>query len=250
MDALRVGRAIRAVRRQYRWTQAEVAARASVSPSSVSRIETGTFRHMPLAAVLSVAAVLEVHLDLVPRWRGEALDRLLDAAHAALVDDLVNRYRRSGWEVAVEVSFAINGERGAVDLLAFHPAASIVAVNEVKSVVPDAQATIHAHDRKTRLARQIALERDWRPRRIARFLAIGEGRTSRRRIEALPGVFSAAYPLQGRAALAWIDDPAGALDAEGVERPISGLFFLSPARSVKGAGQVVSRHRVRPHRAA
>src|SRR5258705_35357 len=133
--------------------------------------------------------------------------------------------------------------RVARGIRAVHRTASIVAVNEVKSVVPDAQATIHTHDRKTRLARQIALERDWRPRRVARFLAIGESRTSRRRIEALEGVFGAAYPLQGRAAFGWIDDPVRQLDLERGAGPISGLFFLSPLREVQAAGQPAGRHR-------
>jgi transcriptional regulator with XRE-family HTH domain len=250
VDALRLGRAVRAVRRQHRWTQAVVAARSGLSTSSVSRIEAGNFLRMPFGSVLAVASVLEIQLDLVPRWRAEALDRLLDAAHAQLVETLVSRYRLAGWEVAVEVSFAIGAERGSVDLLAFHPRASIVAVNEVKSVVPDAQATIHTHDRKTRLARLIAAERGWRPRRVARFLAVGEGRTSRRRIEALESLFGAAYPLQGRAALAWIDDPVRQLELERAETAISGLFFLSSAHEAHDPAQTASRHRVRPRRAA
>jgi transcriptional regulator with XRE-family HTH domain len=250
MDALRVGRAVRAVRRHHRWTQALVAARAGVSTSTVSRIEAGRFLRMPFESVLAVAAVLEIQLDLIARWRAEGLDRLLDQAHAHLVQALVSRYQRGGWEIAVEASFAIGSERGSIDVLAFHPEASIVAVNEVKSVVPDAQATIHSHDRKTRLARQIAAERGWRPRRVARFLVVGEGRTSRRRIEALGSLFGAAYPLEGRAALAWIDDPVRQLELEGAETAISGLFFLSSAHQAQGTAQTASRHRVRPRRAA
>jgi transcriptional regulator with XRE-family HTH domain len=256
MDALRVGRAVRAVRRHHGRTQAELARRAGTSAASISRIETGQFLRMPLAILLRVANALEIQLDLVPRWKAEGLDRLLDSAHAELVEALVARYRAARWEVAVEVSFAIGGERGSVDLLAFHAAAQLVAVNEVKSVVPDAQATIHPHDPKSRLGLPIAAQRGWRATRVMRVLAIGEGRTSRRRIERFGGLFEAAYPLQGRAILRWIDDPLAQLELERTDAAtpaqslISGLFFLSPVHATKGAARSDSRHRIRPRRAA
>jgi transcriptional regulator with XRE-family HTH domain len=260
MDSLRVGRAVRALRRRRGWTQSDVAVRAGTSAATVSRIEAGQFLRKPFATMLAIAAVLEIQLELLARWKAEGLDRLLDAAHAELVEALVARYRAADWEVAVEVSFAIGGERGSIDVLAFHPAARLVAVNEVKSVVPDAQATIHPHDRKARLGLAIAAERGWRGSRVVRVLAIGESRTSRRRIERLTGVFGAAYPLQGRAILAWIDDPAAQIEIERSNGPpdlrgapstlLSGLFFLSPLHATKGATRVDSRHRVRARRAA
>jgi Holliday junction resolvase-like predicted endonuclease len=81
-------------------------------------------------------------------WNGEALDRLLDADHAALVDIVAATLRTLEWLVAVEVSFNIRGEWGSIDVLAFHPATGVILVVEVKSVVPDLQATIFTLDRK------------------------------------------------------------------------------------------------------
>ena len=51
------------------------------------------------------------------RWHGEELDRLLDEAHARLVDEVVRRSTVLGWVVAVEVSFSRYGERGSIDVL-------------------------------------------------------------------------------------------------------------------------------------
>ncbi|HEY4634903.1 MAG TPA: hypothetical protein VIH00_13385, partial [Candidatus Limnocylindrales bacterium] len=201
------------------------------------RIERGEIAGMPLEVLVRVAAVLGARLDVSLRWNGEALDRLLDEDHATIVDALVGLYRAAGWEVAVEASFAIAGERGSIDVLAYQPSLRLVAVNEVKSVVPDAQATIHTHDRKSRLALAIAAQRGWDADRVARFLVIGESRTSRRRVEAHASLFGAAYPVRGRAAVAWIRSPT--------REPVSGLFFLSPAHGVGRKTVVAGRHRVR-----
>lgn len=61
---------------------------------------------------------LEVSLDLVPRWRGGGLDRLLDQDHAALQAAWADRLRRWKYDVRVETSFNHYGDRGRIDLLA------------------------------------------------------------------------------------------------------------------------------------
>src|SRR3954453_13339241 len=86
------------------------------------------------------------------RWNGEGLDRLLDQAHAGLVEQLVVRLRAAGWVTDVGGAFSIRGERGSIDVLGFHEKTGIVLVIEVKSVVPDSQATLAGIDRKARLA--------------------------------------------------------------------------------------------------
>jgi len=45
------------------------------------------------------------------------LDRLIDERHAALLGQTVQLFRGAGWEVDVEVSFSIFGERGSLDVL-------------------------------------------------------------------------------------------------------------------------------------
>ena len=205
---------------------------------------------MSMGRLLSVTAALEIQLDLVPRWKGEGLDRLLDAEHARLVEALVRRYRAAGWEVAVETSFAIRGERGSIDVLAARPDLGLIPINEVKSVVPDAQATLHALDRKTRLALAIAAERGWSGSRVARFLVVGESRTARRRVEALSATFEAAYPLRGRAATAWVNDPDGQVEAERMSRIrpglVSGLFFLTGVHQANAADRLAQPTSSRP----
>ncbi len=109
---------------------------------------------MSVATLRKVAEALDASLDIRLRWNGEGLDRLLDEAHAGLVEDLVQRLMADGWVTEVEVSFSIRGERGSIDVLGYHEPTGMVLVTEVKSVVPDSQATLFALDRKTRLARR------------------------------------------------------------------------------------------------
>jgi len=85
----------------------------------------------------------------------------------------------SAGRVATEVSFSIRGERGSIDVLAFHPATATLLVIEVKSLVPDVQATFVTPDRKTRLASEIARGRGWRPSRLGRLLVVVGPRVSR-----------------------------------------------------------------------
>src|ERR1041385_2523780 len=204
MDLVRFGRSIRALRMRRRWRQVDLAEAANVSRSLIARIEIGNAGSIPLQKLDQVASTLGARTDLRLSWNGEALDRLLDGDHAGLVDAVAQRLRPLGWDVAAEVTFWIRGERGSVDLLAWHPNTRIVLVIEVKSVVPDIQAMLASLDRKARLAIEIARERGWTPIASGRLLVIGESRTSRRRVEAHATTFAAEYPHRGAILRAWL----------------------------------------------
>jgi transcriptional regulator with XRE-family HTH domain len=161
MDPVRLGHAYRALRLRRRWRQVDLGANASVSPSAISRLERGRVDEVSVATLRKVAEALEASLDVRLRWNGEGLDRLLDEAHAGHVESLVQRLLTDGWLAEVEVSFAIRGERGSIDVLGYHAPTGMVLVTEVKSVVPDSQATIAGVDRKARLGPEIARSRGW-----------------------------------------------------------------------------------------
>ncbi|MEA2536506.1 MAG: Helix-turn-helix domain [Chloroflexota bacterium] len=240
MDPIRLGRSLRALRRRRGWRQGDLAASAGVSRAAISRIELGLCDRSTVRALESVATALGARLDLRLSWNGEALDRLLDSAHARLVELVVVRLERRGWEVVPEVSFNVAGERGSIDILALHRPTGSLLVVEVKSVVPDIQAMLGGLDRKTRLARQIGRERGWPAAGVARLLVIGDDRTARRRVAAFEATFRRAYPIRGHAVDRWLRSPDP-------EQAMSGLRFLSDAH------QAGARHRIaRPggHRAA
>ena len=170
-------------------------------------------------------------MNLSLSWNGEALDRLLDADHAALVDLVASTLRRMDWNVAVEVSFNVGGERGSIDILAFHPKTGVILVVEVKSVIPDIQGTVFALDRKSRLALVIARQRGWHGRSVGRILVVGDSRTSRRRVAEHATTFDTAFPARSVAVRRWLQEP----DAT---RVFSGLWFLAFGRGAS------TRHRV------
>lgn len=239
MDAIRFGLAMRALRRRQRLRQLDVAARARVSQNTVSRMELGRVGRVPFSTLRAVGLALDADVELSVRWHGEGLDRLLDQAHAAIVEVVVGWLQALGWEVKVEVSFAIGRERGSIDILALHPGSGVVLVGEVKSVVPDIQSTIFSLDRKARLGIAVAREQGWSASGVARVLFVAESRTSRRRVEMHQSLFAAAFPVRGRGVLAWLRRPG--------QPGISGLLFVPAWRSKSSPTHTVSvrqRHRI------
>jgi transcriptional regulator with XRE-family HTH domain len=232
VDLIRFGRGIRALRIRRRWRQRDLAAAAQVSPTLVARIERGASTSIPAGKLDQVARALGAATDLRLNWNGEALDRLLDRDHARLVELVATKLRTLGWEVVLEATFFIRGERGSIDLLAWHAAASCVLVVEVKTVVPDIQAMLMAIDRKARLAIEISRSRGWAPVAVGRLLVVGENRTSRRRIEALSATFAVEFPHRAIEVRHWLANPVAA-------GPVRGLWFVSAGHGV------TARHRVR-----
>jgi transcriptional regulator with XRE-family HTH domain len=223
MDTVRFGRQVRALRRRRGWRQIDLAVAARLSLATVSRIELGHAEEVTIAAIDTLAKALSSRIELAMSWNGEGLDRLLDADHATLVDRVARELRALEWEVAVEVSFNIRGERGSIDILAFHPATRVVLVIEVKSVVPDLQATVFTLDRTSRLAQEIARSRGWDARATGRILTVADGRTTRRRVAEHAVVFDAAFPARNVAVRRWLQRPDDA-------RQFSGLWFLANDR--------------------
>lgn len=210
-----------------------MSSKAGVSRSAVSLLERGRAAELRLDAIERIARALEARVDVRVDWHGAAIDRLLDSAHAALVDDTVKRLVRAGWIVETEVSFEIRGERGSMDILAWHPVEHLLLVVEVKSAFGDLQATLMVLDRKVRLAPVVARRFGWEVLGVGRLLVVGEGRTARRIVEAHAALFETGFPLRGRAALRWLATPTRAR--------FSGLLFSSSARS----GSLTVRQRVR-----
>ena len=124
-------------------------------------IERGNLDGVTIGTLRKVCAALEVRLDMAPRWRGGDLDRLIHGRHAAMGSFLAERLRGEGWEVAPEVSFSLFGERGVIDLLAWHPPRKALLVIELKTELVNPNELLGLMDRRLRLARRIAGDRGW-----------------------------------------------------------------------------------------
>lgn len=191
-----------------------MAAAAGVSSSTVSRIERGHIGSLSVDTVGAVAASLDIRLDLLPRWRAGDLDRLLNGRHSALHESVARSFRElREWVVRPEVSFSMYGERGVIDLLAWHPTRRALLVIELKTDIVDVNDLLGTADRKRRLAPKVAAELGWQAASVSSWLIVAPGRTNRRRIAAHGAVLRNAFPIDGRGIGGWIREPDGAVAA-------------------------------------
>jgi transcriptional regulator with XRE-family HTH domain len=219
MDDQRVGRVVRALRRRRTWRQVDLAAAAGCSQNLVSLIERGHLDRISLRVLRRIFAVVDATALIELRWRGAAVERLMDDDHASLVEAVARLLRALGWLVEIEVTYSEFGERGSFDLLALHPAAGVLLVIEVKTDLPSAEATLRKLDEKTRLAATVAEKRfGWRARVVSRLLVLPEASTQRRRAARHALLFERALPARNVAIRQWLERPS---------RGLSGLWFFS-----------------------
>src|SRR4051812_34494708 len=112
MDDQRLGRIIRALRRRKGWRQVDLALAAGCSQNLISLIERGHLAAVSVRMLRRVTGALDATLGFDMRWRGAALDRLLDEDHANLVAAVAAILRALGWLVEIEVTYSSYGERG------------------------------------------------------------------------------------------------------------------------------------------
>jgi transcriptional regulator with XRE-family HTH domain len=213
MDDLAVGRVFREIRIRLGWQQRVVAAKARISTSAYSRIERGMFDGTTLRRLRSVAAVLEVRLPLDPRWRGAALDRVLSSRHAAMTELVARQLMAAGWEVRPEVSFSHFGERGVVDIVAWHASSSALLLVELKTELVDVNHLLAVADRRRRLARVIAEPFGWHPIVVGQWVVLAASRTNERRLAEHRTSLRAVLPSDGKRVTRWLAAPSGALAA-------------------------------------
>jgi transcriptional regulator with XRE-family HTH domain len=215
--------------------QSDVAARVGIAQTTVSAIERGRLDHLGLSTLAKVAGSLDADLVVFIRWRGGELDRLLDERHATLVARIAEIVERAGWETQPELTFSEYGERGSIDLVAWHPSTRTLLVIEVKTELTSVEETLRKHDLKVRLAPKLVRERlGWEPARVGRLLVLPDESTARRRVGRHAALFDRAFPFRALALRRWLRTPTS---------PMSGLAFVSLRRA--GAGRSGPTRRVR-----
>lgn len=237
MDDIAIGRLAGFLRRRLGLRQEDVAKRAKVSQQLVSLFENGGLGRISMGAARGIASAIGAELVITVRWRGAEMDRVRDEGHAAVVAAVALLLQAEGWLTAAEVTYSEYGERGSIDLLAFHPETRVLLVVEVKTEIVSVEETLRRHDAKVRLAARIAQQRfGWSSVATCPLLAIADARTARRRIERHDGVFGRTYPVRGWAARAWLRKPS----------PGAGLLlFLTGTNSAGGRQGPASRRRIR-----
>lgn len=211
VDDLRLGAIIRAVRKRRRLTQADLAGLAGVSHSTVSLVERGHCENLSLRRIRSIAASLEVRVELQGRWRGGEVDRLLCRRHSMLGERFATFVlTHDGWAIEPEVSFSVFGERGVIDQLGWHAETAHLLVVELKTALVDVNELLGTLDRKCRLARTIAAERGWPAAAVSVWLIVDDTKTNRRHVAEHRTLLRTRLPLDGRQFRTFLDQPTTA----------------------------------------
>ena len=240
MDDMAVGRLLRAVRVHRMWRQEDLARAAGGSRQTVSRVELGRLDGVPLGSLRRVFAAVDVRVTVAPRGVGAELPRLADAHHAAMHEDTARLFIAfDEWVTVPEVTFSVYGERGSIDILAWHVRSRSLLVIELKTELVDLQETVSTLDRKVRLAMKIARDRGWDPASVSTWLVIADGRHNRRSVTHHATFLRSRFPADGHAVMGWLRRPVGRIE---------GMSFLSSDRSTSTGQRLAPVRRVRRSR--
>ncbi|MEX1170309.1 MAG: helix-turn-helix domain-containing protein [Chloroflexota bacterium] len=245
MDDLRVGNALRVIRVRKRLRQKDVATLARVSPTILARIEHGRLTNVSLGSIRRVAQALDARVDVFVRWQGGDLGRLINARHSAMHEVMAQTFAvLEEWLAEPEVSFSIYGERGVIDILAWHAKTRALLVIELKTQLVDVNELMGSVDRKRRLAAEISRQRGWQPASISTWVVLADGRTNRRSLASHATVLRTKFPDDGRRVRGWLHHPGGEMRALSFLPTIHAVTLgrdLRPIRRVARPRSVKSR---------
>jgi transcriptional regulator with XRE-family HTH domain len=173
--AQNLSRATRFLRRRREWRQQDLAERSGVSRETISRLERGDVDGLTVGFLERLASAFGATVFIELRWHGEQLDRLMDSAHAAVEEVMVQSLRAANWTSEVEVSFNWYGDRGRCDAVAWDPGTRTLLIVEAKTQLGDVQDLLGRLDVKVRLGKQIARQIGWpEPARVIPCMVIAE----------------------------------------------------------------------------
>ena len=240
MEDQRLGAAIRRIRVGRKLRQVDLAALAGVPRTALIAMESGRLDDVSFGHLRRVARALGGRFEGQLLWRGGDLDRLLDRGHAAM-HEAVARWldEVGGWLALPEVSFARSGERGVIDIVAWHAASRSLLVIELKTRLVDISDLMATMDVRRRVAWQIARDRGWEPATVSVWVVVAPSRTNARILADHRTVLRSKFPDDGRAMRRWLAQPGG---------EVSALSFLSDVRVGDLGRDVTTPRRVRRRR--
>ena len=187
--------------------------------------------------MVRIVEALGGRLALQIQWQGGDLERVINARHSALHESLARSFLAlPDWVLAPEVSFSIRGERGVIDILAWHAATRTLLVIELKTEIVDVNDLMGKVDRKRQLAVEIGRERGWHALTVAVWVIVADSKTNRRRVTAHGTTLRAAFPADGRSVAGRLREP---------RQPIARLSFWPDARDTGTRQDLATVKRVR-----
>jgi hypothetical protein len=139
---------------------------------------------------------------------------MLNRGHARLHEAMAKWLTDlGGWLLLPEVSFAYGGERGVIDIVAWHAASRTLLVIELKTRIVDINDLMATMDVRRRMADRIARERGWEPRALGLWVVVAPARTNARAVAEHTTVLRAKFPADGRVMRRWLAKPIGDVGA-------------------------------------
>lgn len=235
VDDRRAGRFVAAIRIHLALRQDDLADAAHVSQNVITLIETGRLERVSLRNFRRVCAALDIDAGFDLRWHGGRGDRLIDTGHAAIVEAVISWLRGAGWEPLPEFSFNVYGDRGSVDILAWHPTTRTLLIVEVKTRLTDLQAMLLSLSRKVRVVPGDAAERlGWARSALGTLVVAAATHGNRSLVESHRATFDAVLPARTTAIKRWLRSPSGDL---------AGVWFVPLPAGSPGAKAVAGRVR-------
>jgi hypothetical protein len=119
----------------------------------------------------------------------------------------------AGWTWRPEVSFSIYGERGVIDILAWHAESRSLLIIELKTAIVDPQGLVESMGRRVRLGPRIAAQFGWQPATVSAWVVVLDTRTNHRHVRRSAALLGAGFPANGRQVRGWMTRPAGSINA-------------------------------------
>lgn len=207
-----VSEAVAEARAAVGWSQRELAGRARTSQATVSLVERAKLDDLTFETAEALLEALGVQFRLVTETP-LLLDRRRqrEPVHARCIGYLRRRLEGDGWSVSTEVEIGSGRARGWIDLLAYHPAARILLVVEVKTELHDigqVERTLGWYEREAWAA---ARRLGWRPRAATACLAVLDTDANVERLLANRSVFERSFPLRAAHVGEWLRAPGSTL---------------------------------------
>ena len=162
-----VGAAIGSLRYAIGWTQAELGARVGQTQGWISRVENGRVDDLTFDTAERLLGAMGARLvaTVEAPYLGDR-QRQRDPAHSRISAYVTARLARGGWQVATEVEIGGDRSRGWIDVLAYHAAAGLLLVIELKTEIRDLGEIQRSLGWYEREAWQAARRLGWRPRQV------------------------------------------------------------------------------------
>ncbi len=162
---LTIAREILGMREALGWSQAELAAKAGVSQSTISRVEHALASEITIDKIQDIFEAMggRIEFELRPPLLVDG-GRQRDAAHARCLAHVRGRLERTGWIVEREVEVVDGRARGWIDLAAFHPTTESLLIQEIKTELADFGAAERQLGFYERVGMNAAARFGWRAR--------------------------------------------------------------------------------------